>query len=173
MQPAPLKSPIAQRGVVLPLSLVILVMVTMIAITAIRGVTTEERIAANLRSAALGFEQSELGLRHCEAIVLAGGQPLVDTRFNSPDALGVQWKTSSSWSDARVQQPPATHVPAGIPTPRCMIEEALGAPDPFITQYRSGTRPALYTVTSRGFGDPGQSFVTTIQSQLRPNPLGP
>lgn len=168
-----MKKTSAQRGVVLPLSLVILVMVTMIAITAIRGVTTEERIAANLRSSALGFEQSELGLRHCEAIVFAGGQPLIDNRFNSPDALGVAWKDSDNWKTPRVQQPPASHVPAGIPAPRCMIEEALGTPDPFITQYRSGTRPALYTVTSRGFGDPGQSFMTTIQSQLRPNPLAP
>lgn len=168
-----MRNPNAQRGVVLPLSLVILVMVTMLAITAIRGVTTEERIAANLRSSALGFEQSELGLRHCEAIVLTGGQPLVDNRFNSPDQLGTSWKTTANWSDARVQQPPAAHVPAGIPAPRCMIEEALGAPDQFVTQYRAGTRPALYTVTSRGFGDPGQSFLTTIQSQLRPNPLAP
>lgn len=163
----------AQRGIVLPLSLVILVIVTMLAITAIRGVTTEERIAANLRSAALGFEQSELALRHCESIVFAGGQPLIDNRFDSPDTLGTAWKVATNWSDARVQQPPASHVPPGVSAPRCMIEEALGAPDPYVTQYKSGTRPALYTVTARGYGDTNQSFVTTIQSQLRPNPLAP
>ena len=76
-----------QGGVVLPLALVMLVMVTLIAVVALRGVTTEERISANLRSSSIAFEQAELSLRYCEGIVAASGLPLTDARIDSTSLL--------------------------------------------------------------------------------------
>lgn len=173
-------SPGRSRGIVLPLSLVMLVMVTLIAVVAIRGVTTEERIAANLRSSSVGFEMAELGLRYCEEIAWNGEDPtgaikLDDIKFVDSSPLGDAWKLAASWADAaRALSPPAPQLPSGVAAPRCMLEEALGDSGGYTIRFARGTRPTMYIVTARGFGDNTQTnFRTTVQSQLRPNPIAP
>ncbi|MFZ5539830.1 MAG: pilus assembly PilX family protein [Pseudomonadota bacterium] len=172
----------ANRGIVLPLSLVMLVMVTLLAVVAIRGVTTEERIAANLRSSAVGFEMAELALRHCEDIVWNGQDPtgtikLDAVKFVESPPLGTRWDPPSpanaNWADpARSLTPP--NVPTGLAVPRCMIEEALGDSGGYTIRFARGTRPTMYVVTARGFGDGSTTnFPATVQSQLRPNPIAP
>lgn len=172
----------ANRGIVLPLSLVMLVMITLLAVVAIRGVTTEERIAANLRSSSVGFEMAELALRHCEGIVWNGEDPtgtiqLDAVKFVESPPLGSRWDPPSSananWADpVRSLTPP--NVPAGLAAPRCMIEEALGDSGGYTLRFARGTRPTMYIVTARGFGDnSATNFPVTVQSQLRPNPIAP
>jgi type IV pilus assembly protein PilX len=169
----------ANHGIVLPLSLVMLVMITLLAVVAIRGVTTEERIAANLRSSSVGFEMAELALRHCEEIVwngAAGAVRLDDVKFVESTPLGTRWDPPSSanpnWSDPRALIPPS--VPPGVAAPRCMIEEALGDSGGYTIRFARGTRPTMYVVTARGFGDnTATNFPATVQSQLRPNPIAP
>ena len=167
-----LKSPVAsrQRGVVLPLALVILVMVTMIAVVAMRGVTTEERISANLRSSSVAFEQSELALRYCEQIALAGGDPLLAARIDSTSVTGLAWRDPANWgtSSTKLQHPPTGQY-SGLSAPGCLIE-AVRAP---LGRTETSTRVenAAYTITARGFGDSGGGFRSTVQSQLRPPPL--
>lgn len=170
--PLPLRP--AQRGIVLPLSLVILVMVTMMAIAAIRGVTTEERIAANLRASSVAFEQAELGLRHCEAIAWANDPSLSTRVFDSTQTTGEAWRVAASWNDARVQSPPTSQYQfqqLAVTPPRCMIEQVLlrppvgGSPS-----FGAGTEPRANVITARGFGDNAalSGFRATVQSQLRP-----
>lgn len=161
----------ASRGIVLPLSLVMLVMITLLAVVAIRGVTTEERIAANLRSSSVGFEMAELALRHCEEIAWTGQDPtgatkVEDIRFPEASLLGDAWRVPANWSDpARAIAPPV--VPTGVAQPRCMIEESLGGGDAL--KFPKDTRPRVYVVTAQGFGDSTQTnFRTRVQSQLRP-----
>jgi type IV pilus assembly protein PilX len=163
------------RGIVLPLSLVMLLMITLLAVVAIRGVTTEERIAANLRSSSVGFEMAELALRHCEEVTWTGGTPLDDIKFVESSPLGDAWKLPASWSDAvHAVTPPPAQLPAGVLQPRCMIEEALGDTGGYAIRFARGTRPTMYIVTARGFGDStATNFPTTVQSQLRPNPIAP
>ncbi len=172
----------ANRGIVLPLSLVMLVMVTLMAVVAIRGVTTEERIAANLRSSAVGFEMAELALRHCEEIVWngvdsTGAIRLDDVKFVESPPLGARWNPPSSananWADPVSSLTPP-NVPVGLAAPRCMIEEALGDSGGYTIRFARGTRPTMYIVTARGFGDnSATNFPATVQSQLRPNPIAP
>lgn len=172
------------RGIVLPLSLIMLVIVTLLAAVAIRGVTTEERIAANLRSSAVGFEMAELALRHCEGIVWNGEDPtgtikLDAVKFVDSPPLGSRWNPPTSananWSDpVSSLAPPPAQVPPGVAPPRCMIEEALGDSGGYTIKFARGTRPAMYVVTARGFGDgTTTNFPATVQSQLRPNPIAP
>lgn len=170
------------RGIVLPLSLVMLVMITLLAVVAIRGVTTEERIAANLRSSAVGFEMAELALRHCEEIVWNGVDPsgtirLDDVKFVESPPLGARWdpptSANANWTDPVSSLIPP-NVPSGIAAPRCMIEEALGDSGGYTVRFARGTRPTMYIVTARGFGDnSATNFPATVQSQLRPNPIAP
>lgn len=172
------------RGIVLPLSLVMLVMVTLLAVVAIRGVTTEERIAANLRSSSVGFEMAELALRYCEEIVWNGEDPtgtikLDAVKFVDSPPLGSRWNPPSSananWADpVSSLAPPSAQIAAGVAAPRCMIEEALGDSGGYTIRFARGTRPAMYIVTARGFGDnSATNFPATVQSQLRPNPIAP
>lgn len=172
----------ASRGIVLPLSLVMLVMVTLLAVVAIRGVTTEERIAANLRSSSVGFEMAELALRHCEEIVWNGADPtgtirLDEVKYVESPPLGTRWDPPSAananWADP-VRTLTPTNVPMGVAAPRCMIEEALGDSGGYTVRFARGTRPTMYIVTARGFGDNSTTnFPATVQSQLRPNPIAP
>jgi type IV pilus assembly protein PilX len=170
----PSNAPIEQRGVVLPLALVMLVMITLIAVVAIRGVTTEERISANLRASAIAFEQAELALRHCEQIAAAGGPALADARIDSTSTAGQAWRTASNWnsSNPKLQSPPASiynDTARPVSAPQCLLEEVRAAPDPTV----GGTMVpnAAYVVTGRGYGDASGGFRTTVQSQLRPPPL--
>ena len=165
----------AQRGVVLPLALVMLVLVTLIAVVALRGVTSEERIAANLRSSSVGFEQAELALRYCEQIALTGGVPLDSARIDSTSTTGLAWRNPSNWdptTSPKLQTPPVLQFqdPARpVTSPRCLIEAVRAPFDPTVTSTRVDN--SAYTVTARGFGDPYSGFRATVQTQLRPPPL--
>jgi type IV pilus assembly protein PilX len=164
----------AQLGVVLPLALVMLVMVTLIAAVALRGVTTEERISANLRSSSVAFEQAELALRYCEQIAMVGGTALADARIDSTSTTGLAWRDTSKWSTsfAQLQQPPAAQyldVARPVSRPSCLIEAVRAPLDPTVTSTR--IENSAYTVTARGFGDNNLGFRATVQTQLRPPPL--
>lgn len=163
-----------QRGVVLPLALVMLVMVTMIAIVAMRGVTTEERISANLRASAVAFEQSELALRFCEQIALNGGAALNDARIDAVSVTGQAWRSPANWLSTfgKLQKPPAaqyldTNRPVSQPV--CLIEAVR--PPPEETETSTRVDNSAFTITARGFGDNSAGFRTTVQAQLRPPPL--
>jgi Tfp pilus assembly protein PilX len=163
-----------QHGVVLPLALVMLVMVTLLAVVALRGVTSEERISANLRASSVAFEQSELALRYCENIALTGGPALDTARIDSTSTTGLAWRNPANWSTsfAQLQQPPAAQYldPARPVTPPACLIEAVRAPfDPTVTSTRIDN--SAFTVTARGFGDNNAGFRATVQTQLRPPPL--
>lgn len=164
----------SQRGVVLPLALVMLVMVTLIAVVALRGVTTEERISANLRSSSIGFEQAELALRYCEQIVSTGGPDLNDKRIDSTDTTGLAWRNTASWATgfAKLQTPPpAQYLDTSRPVsqPACLIESVRAPLD--VVDMSSRVDNSAFTVTARGYGDNNLGFRATVQTQLRPPPL--
>jgi type IV pilus assembly protein PilX len=161
-----------QHGVVLPLALVMLVMVTLIAVVALRGVTSEERIAANLRASSVAFEQAEMALRYCEQIALTGGVPLTDARIDSTSTTGLAWRNAANWLTSKLQQPPAAQYldPARpVTRPGCLIEAVRAPFDPTVTSTRVDN--SAYTITGRGFGDSNAGFRATVQTQLRPPPL--
>jgi len=167
-----------QRGVVLALALVMLVMITLIAVVALRGVTTEERISANLRASSVAFEQSELALSHCEQIALIGGANLAAARIDITDptrTTGEAWPNPNNWIQANNPKlqliPSAEYLDPSRPVSQteCMIEEVRGQPR---TTTGGTLVPNLaYAITARGFGDNNGGFRTTVQSQLRPPPL--
>lgn len=68
-----------QRGVVLIVGLIFLVLLTMIGITAMQVTTMEERMAGNARDRSLAFQAAEAGLRN-------GGKFLIGKDFFAFDA---------------------------------------------------------------------------------------
>lgn len=166
---------IRQRGVVLPLALVMLVMVTMIAVVAMRGVTTEERISANLRSSQVAFEQSELALRFCVQIALAADTTVLNSvRIDSTSVTGLAWRDPNSWLPTfdKLQKPPEAQFKdpnRPVSQPACLIEAVRAPLD--VTETSTRVDNSAYTITARGFGDNGGGFRTTVQAQLRPPPL--
>lgn len=58
-----------QGGAALVVGLILLVVVTLMGISAMRDTTLEEKMAGNLRDSNLAFQASETALRHCENIV--------------------------------------------------------------------------------------------------------
>lgn len=59
----------SQRGVILALTLVILVIITLLATTGMRSTTLEERMSGNNRNSSLAFQQAEATLRQAENVL--------------------------------------------------------------------------------------------------------
>ncbi|MDJ0882105.1 MAG: PilX N-terminal domain-containing pilus assembly protein, partial [Gammaproteobacteria bacterium] len=66
----------SQSGAALVVSLIILVAMTMLGITSMKGSVTELAMAGNLRESALTFQAAEAGLSTAEAILAAGNDPV-------------------------------------------------------------------------------------------------
>lgn len=136
-----------QKGFVLAVSMIFLVVMTLLAIAAIKKSTLDEKIAFNLRAQNRSFQAAEKALRYCErGLYLAAGKPeLCDPRggiptyenTGTPDANDASanfpslWRETNNWKSGGTQ--PATQIPATGPDavsgldaanqPRCMIEK--------------------------------------------------
>lgn len=58
-----------QRGVILAITLIILVIITLLATVGLRSTTLEERMAGNNRNSNLAFQQAEATLRQAESVL--------------------------------------------------------------------------------------------------------
>ena len=63
--------PIAQHGVVLIISLILLVVISLLAVTSMRNAGSSESISSNVRTTELATQAAEIALRHCESSVLS------------------------------------------------------------------------------------------------------
>jgi len=98
-----LTSPYRQRGVVLTVSLILLLVVTLLAVSSMQGTVLEEKMAGNTRDRNLAFQSTESAIReaetYIEGVVSLGS-------FNGGAGLfgltnGEPYHTSSTtWSDA-------------------------------------------------------------------------
>jgi type IV pilus assembly protein PilX len=66
-----------QKGIVLIITMVMLVIISLAAINAMRSSTTNEVVANNSRAQALAMQASEAGLRYCEDNVISQMKSLV------------------------------------------------------------------------------------------------
>ncbi|BBB59661.1 hypothetical protein UNDKW_1388 [Undibacterium sp. KW1] len=127
----------SQRGFVMLTSMIFLMVLTMLAITAVRRATQEERFARSIREQNLAFQAAETALRYCQrdfeltnkGSVLPAG--LDRTVNNIPINLYVQttddnpppvlWATKANWATKGFRLP-ANTVPNVANQPECMIE---------------------------------------------------
>lgn len=137
-----------QSGFVLAVSMIFLVVMTLLAVAAIKKSTLDEKIAFNLRAQNMSFQAAEKALRFCErGLILKGGslflcQPDATSTIpaflnsNEGDPMDASknfptlWMNSENWKSGGPNA--ATQLPYGtvdsVPglsaedQPRCMIE---------------------------------------------------
>ena len=128
-----------QRGFVLAVSMIFLIIMTMLAVSAIKRSTLDEKITSNLRTQNLSFQAAEKALRFCERnLDLAAGSVTVCTAKDAAkifaDNDGVEqapenWKNLDIWKVGGSSLQIAHGSPdaiAGLDAasqPRCIIEE--------------------------------------------------
>ena len=146
-----------QHGVVLIIALVILVVISLLAVSSMRNAGSSEAVAGNVRTIELATEAAEMALRHCEASVLKilGGNDAYTTTFVAANILDTgtptQWQLPASWDKTN---PVIFVLPLNLINqsnmrttykrpPECMVEKI-----PSVTEGTS----VFYVVTVRGFG---------------------
>jgi len=165
--------PQRQQGAVLIVSLIMLLVVTLIAVSSMQGTVMEEKMAGNTRDRNLAFQTAESSLREAETYVeglasmgtFSGSGGLYGLTDSEPD-----YADSSTWSDT------LNHVVGTAP------HGSYEAPRYFIKHYTivQGTAGALnmsgygdnkgtgditiFTVTSRGSGASTDSAEVILRS---------
>lgn len=160
-----------ERGAVLIVSLMILVILTLLGITAMQTTTFQEKMAGNMRSREMAFQAAEAALRQGEAVLRAGG--VLDFKsvannsglYLAPAAGKDPWWTTVAW-DASDSVSIDRDIEGTVARPRYIIEELGVAQTSTFKNIAAGTPlPQLrnYRVTARGVGGTA-SAVAILQS---------
>lgn len=157
-----------QSGSALIVGLLLLVVMTIIGLTAIQTTTMQERMAGNVRDVNLAFQAAEAALRDGEAFL----QGAVLPAFNGNNGLYQMgtgstklWETVDWEDDARVYDGVIQGV---FEQPRYIIEELPATPSE--GQSLAADEPVqesgMYRVTARGVGG-SDLAVVVLQSTYR------
>jgi type IV pilus assembly protein PilX len=173
--PKAFSNPSKQEGVVLFVALILLLILSLLGVTAARMQTVEERMARNEDNRQLGAQAAEAGLRGAEVGLLTG----IYTNFagnanglyapllsNGSPVSTLNWTTALAYAG-----PPLAAVPAASQTPKFVIENlpsvAVAGDDLSVTSLNPASPPVtVYRVTAQGVGADGTS-TTTLQSIVR------
>jgi len=174
-----------QKGAVLAVSLIILLVMTIIGLQGISSTTLEERMSRNYRDSQLSFQAAETALRDGEAFVESTLFKLTDYTttctnglcFNGgasgcPAVKATPWETSSIWSGAGSHKGYSGTIPQVFAQPkyivefRCYIPADPNAPVPVSTPGTSSEWAEMYRITALGFGASDTSR-TMLQSTYK------
>jgi type IV pilus assembly protein PilX len=156
--------PKKQHGVVLIIALILLVVISLLAVTSMRNASSTESVAGNVRTTELATQAADIALRHCESsaikvVKILGGDTTsteatyadqgLDTTKILWATTSVQWQSTATWDSTSTATfvLPASLV-GGTATykrpPECMVESLTGT-----TPVSSS---ASFVITARGFG---------------------
>jgi len=185
-----LKFPSQQRGVVLLVALVLLVILSLLGVTAARMQSTEERMARNEDNRQIGAQAAAAALRAGETGLIAGVYTAAQFSANTnglyeltPSAGSVLWGPPAfNWAAAGAAitysptnalnpMPALTSLPAAAQSPQYVIENlpAVAMPGESISQvqYATPVPPVtVYRVTASAVGADA-STTTILQSIFR------
>lgn len=182
------KIPANQAGFVMVMAMMFMLALTVLAITAVRRVTLDEKFVNSMKTQNLAFQSAETALRYCEREFefISKGNPVLPGiaktagangapefpiirqvglgSSTDPDPPPSQWRTRANWATM------AAKLPAGTVTnvsdqPECMIEEWQLPSKSFgrggkIANRGSGGSPAVaYVFTARAQGTSATSVV--------------
>ena len=156
-----------QTGSVLIISLLFLLLLTLVGVTAMQSTTMEERMAGNTRDASLAFQASEAALREAEAsLEQAVVGPFDGTNgLYQPAAVGA----TPRWDDAATNwQIWSGNLPGVSQQPEYIIEEMPPYPDPDGSLEADAPLPEvqMYRITANGYGGNPNTQVT-LQTTYR------
>lgn len=165
-----------QSGMVLPVSLIMLLLMTLIGVSGIQSTTLEEKMASNARDKNLAFQAAESAVREGEAFLTAAILPTftaggVDGLYslNSTIISDNTIKTSDFWSaNGKVVQMNNASVKAHVKeSPRYVIQQLAFSEgggqslDASVHQENE-----MYQITARGVGG-SATAVAIIQSTYK------
>lgn len=157
----PFKPATRQRGVVLIVALVVLLVLSMLGISSMQGTVMEERMAGNMYDRNLAFQAAEAALRAGEADASAGTNIAYDVSVSSTAApVGLEY--DANWPATAVDY---TVTLAGLATaPEYIIERQRPLPP---LEADQPMQPPLMRISARGTGRNGTSVVV-LQSIYKP-----
>jgi type IV pilus assembly protein PilX len=157
--------PHKQQGIVLFVSLVLLLLLTIISVSAVQTTSLEERMSRNARDEALAFQAAESALRDAEDFI----ETVVSTvAFNDAGANGLwtvapfgdvdRWTDAGVWDGGTSVEAP-TAIQGVAEQPRYIVEHvatvlrdenAYLISDPYVGN--ASDRVEIFRVTARGVG---------------------
>jgi type IV pilus assembly protein PilX len=169
-----------QAGFVLAVSMIFLIVMTMLAVTAIKKSTLDEKISNTLRAQDLAFQAAEKALRFCERQIMLDiavkeictmrnpafrvnkGANIPPADSTNPMAnFPMEWANMANWAEGAAnganRLDGVDKLPNVASQPQCMIErwETLG-----------GESRWPYVITARGVGS-SDTAVVWLQAILR------
>jgi len=153
-----------QKGVVLIIAMIMLIIVSLLAVTSMRNSASTEVLAGNVRTTELATQAAEIALRHCESSVVelmavaAGGTSTgytttMTTENILPTSIPANWQSISTWDSASTRTFVLPSSLVGNTTtykrpPECMIESlpVIAAGSTTVSSTSS------FVITARGFG---------------------
>jgi len=170
-----MKMPHKQRGIALVISLIMLLMMTLLGLSAMNTSLMEEKMAGNSRDVELAFQAAETALRDAEIWLADQVNEPADTstgtnRVWSPDSLdpdtgnAVSWwqepQRNKVWWDASTAEYATTIININS-KPRNVIEYREFIPDTLLIGEGSTSDEGMtyYQVTARGTGGSDQARV--------------
>lgn len=155
-----------QRGAVLIVSLIILLVMTLLAVTAMQNTTLEEKMAGNTRDMALALSAAEAGLRGGET-VLSGSAVLPPfngtvTGYYAPD--NSRWSQAVTWTSNSIVY--ATTIPGVAAQPRYYLEEMPAVVSGGSLEVGVAMEVGMYRITAIGYGA-ANTTTAIVQSTFR------
>ncbi len=144
-----------QRGAVLVVSMLLLLVMTLLAITGMRNTTLEEKMAGNTRDIHLAFNSAEAALRQAEALLKTPVLPAFGD-YSAGDKGGY-YETDSTiwhkinWSAADMVIACGKDIPIVVSPAVCYIEE-MPAINTGSKESNTAQTTSLYRITARAVG---------------------
>jgi type IV pilus assembly protein PilX len=155
-----------QRGVALFISLVLLLVLTIIGVSAVQTTSMEERMARNTHDSVLAFEAAEVALRTGEtflrnnvnttALFPPGGNNGLWKASNY--GLAERWEQANIWSGTNSVVVPANTIAGVAEQPRYIIEfvaTVQRSENPYLLGTAANTgddQIQIFRITARGIG---------------------
>lgn len=171
-----LSTPQSQSGIALVTSLLVLVLVTMLALSAVSTSVFEERMAGNSRDRTLAFESAEYAMREAQSVLTGAVVPVFSTTGGatggyfrdlntSPSGQAEEgyWRDNHDWT-ANAVEVPTPPVGEGIldgqEKPKFVIEEypAISC-EGYSKRWPPPPPRNVYKVTARGLGRTTEAVV--------------
>lgn len=166
-----------QSGVVMFVALILLLILSLLGVTAARMQTVEERMARNDTNRQFSAQAAEAALRGAEVGILTGlyvnfaGNTLglyAPLLSNGSPLTGMDWNAAGT--TLPYAGPPLANLPVPSRTPKAVIETmpsvAIAGDDISVTGLNSPTPVSVFRVTSQGVGADNTS-TTMLQTIVR------
>lgn len=149
-----------QRGSVLAITLMLLVVLALVGTFAIRNATQSERVMNGVRTSNVSEQAAETALRFCERLAQEHGQSgtfggltsatYIDDTITIAKASDGVWSNRATWNpnNARLLNLPAANYQTQVPN----ATNLTNAPQCIIERLNTGNATG-FVITARGFGN--------------------